>query len=92
MTWQVKLWDTETGQVITSVTTGKIAHCGKIHVHDDKQNIILCGMADKKIVQWDLNTRDIVQEYDQHLSARGVPLLPKPPHERRVKRVDGPRT
>lgn len=66
---QVKLWDTETGQVITAVSTGKVAHCGKLHPDDDKQHIVLCGQSDKKIVQWDLNTRDIVQEYDQHLAA-----------------------
>lgn len=68
----VKLWDTETGQVITGVTTGKVAHCGRLHPHEDKQHVALCGMADKKIVQWDLNTGDITQTYDEHLAVRFV--------------------
>ena len=33
----------------------------------------MCGQADRKIVQWDLNTRDVKQEYEQHLSARPPP-------------------
>ncbi|KAI8554764.1 hypothetical protein RHMOL_Rhmol05G0122400 [Rhododendron molle] len=33
----------------------------------DKQNMLLVGMSDKKIVQWDMNTGQITQEYDQHL-------------------------
>ena len=57
-------------QVITAVTTGKVAFCGKLHPHDDKQNIVLCGMADKKIVQWDLNSRDIVQARAARISSR----------------------
>ena len=37
------------------------------------QHIVMCGQADRKIVQWDLNTRDVKQEYEQHLSARPPP-------------------
>ena len=33
------------------------------------QHIVMCGQADRKIVQWDLNTRDVKQEYEQHLAA-----------------------
>ncbi|GAY66054.1 hypothetical protein CUMW_245680 [Citrus unshiu] len=65
----IKYWDTETGQVIRTFSTGKIPYAVKLNPDDDKQNILLAGMSDKKIVQWDMNTKEITQEYDQHLGA-----------------------
>ncbi|KAG6708263.1 hypothetical protein I3843_06G067300 [Carya illinoinensis] len=65
----IKYWDTETGQVISSFSTGKIPYVVRLNPDDDKQNILLAGMSDKKIVQWDMNTAQITQEYDQHLGA-----------------------
>ncbi|XP_068669647.1 uncharacterized protein [Aristolochia californica] len=65
----IKLWDTETGKVISTFSTGKIPYVVKFNPDEDKQNILLAGMSDKKIVQWDMNTGDITQEYDQHLGA-----------------------
>ncbi|KAG0484261.1 hypothetical protein HPP92_008340 [Vanilla planifolia] len=65
----IKLWDTETGKVISTFTTGKIPYVVKLNPDDDKQHILLAGMSDKKIVQWDMNSGEITQEYDQHLGA-----------------------
>mmetsp|Transcript_25963 Transcript_25963/g.42613 ORF Transcript_25963/g.42613 Transcript_25963/m.42613 type:complete len:568 (-) Transcript_25963:382-2085(-) len=65
----IKLWDTETGQVIATFTNHKIPYCAKLHPDPDKQNYILAGCSDKKIIQWDMNSNTIVQEYDQHLGA-----------------------
>ncbi|KAI4367513.1 hypothetical protein MLD38_023243 [Melastoma candidum] len=65
----IKYWDTETGKVISSFSTGKVPYVVKLNPDDDKQNILLAGMSDKKIVQWDMNTGQITQEYDQHLGA-----------------------
>ncbi|KAF3611453.1 hypothetical protein DY000_02044920 [Brassica cretica] len=65
----IKYWDTETGQVISTFSTGKIPYVVKLNPDDDKQNILLAGMSDKKIVQWDINSGEITQEYDQHLGA-----------------------
>ncbi|CAD5312326.1 unnamed protein product [Arabidopsis thaliana] len=65
----IKYWDTETGQVISTFSTGKIPYVVKLNPDDDKQNILLAGMSDKKIVQWDINTGEVTQEYDQHLGA-----------------------
>ncbi|XP_068651203.1 uncharacterized protein [Aristolochia californica] len=65
----IKLWDTETGKVISTFSTGKIPYVVKLNPDEDKQNILLAGMSDKKIVQWDMNTGEITQEYDQHLGA-----------------------
>jgi len=66
---KIKLWDTETGQVITTLTSGKIAYAVRGHPDADKQNILMAGQSDKKILQYDMNTGDVVQEYDQHLGA-----------------------
>ena len=38
-------------------------------LHPEKQNILMAAQSDKKIVQYDMNTGDVVQEYDQHLGA-----------------------
>jgi pre-mRNA-processing factor 17 len=65
----VKLWDTETGKCIKSFTTGKIPYTVKFNPDEDKQHIFLAGCADKKIVQFDINTGEVTQEYDQHLGA-----------------------
>lgn len=48
---QMKLWDTETGQCIKRFGNGKIPYVIKFHPDDDKQNIFLAGMSDKKIIQ-----------------------------------------
>ncbi|KAJ1991096.1 hypothetical protein H4R33_001499 [Dimargaris cristalligena] len=65
----LKLWDTETGQCLQSFTTGKMPYCVKFHPDDDKQNVFLAGCADKKIMQFDTNSGEVTQEYDQHLGA-----------------------
>ncbi|KAK9851127.1 hypothetical protein WJX84_004948 [Apatococcus fuscideae] len=65
----IKLWDTETGQVITTLGEGKMWFVAKFHPDADKQNVVLAGCSDKKVYQWDMNTGDLVQEYDYHLGA-----------------------
>jgi pre-mRNA-processing factor 17 len=65
----IKLWDTETGQCITRFTNKKIPYCVKFNPNEDLQHLFLAGCSDKKIIQWDVNTGKIVQEYDQHLGA-----------------------
>ncbi|CCJ29105.1 unnamed protein product [Pneumocystis jirovecii] len=65
----IKLWDTETGQCISRFTTGKIPYVVKFNPDHDKQNEFLTGMSDKKIVQFDINSGKIIQEYDHHLGA-----------------------
>eukprot|EP00775_Hariotina_reticulata_P008921 gene8921-9098_t len=65
----IRLWDTETGQVITTLNTGKLYYCGVFHPADDKQNVLMAGCGDKKIYQFDLNTGVVEQEYNYHLGA-----------------------
>jgi pre-mRNA-processing factor 17 len=64
---QIKLWDTETGQCLKRFSNGKIPYVVRFHPDEDKQHIFLAGMSDKKIIQYDMNTGEITQEYDQHL-------------------------
>ncbi|KGB76415.1 pre-mRNA-processing factor 17 [Cryptococcus deuterogattii 99/473] len=63
----IKLWDTETGKCIQAFTNGKIPNVVKFNPDGDKQHIFMAGMQDKKIIQYDLREREIVQTYDQHL-------------------------
>jgi len=65
----VQYWDTETGQVISTFTNKKTPFCVSVHPDPSMQNIILTGCSNKKAVQWDTNTANIVQEYDEHLGA-----------------------
>ncbi|KAH7883868.1 pre-mRNA splicing factor [Phlebopus sp. FC_14] len=64
---QMKLWDTETGQCLKRFSNGKTPYVVRFHPDDDKQHIFLAGMSDKKIIQYDTNSGEIIQEYDQHL-------------------------
>uniref|UniRef100_A0A8C7M698 Pre-mRNA-processing factor 17 n=1 Tax=Oncorhynchus mykiss TaxID=8022 RepID=A0A8C7M698_ONCMY len=65
----LKLWDTETGQCISRFTNRKVPYCVKFNPDEDKQNLFVAGMSDKMIVQWDVRTGEVVQEYDRHLGA-----------------------
>ncbi|KRZ35659.1 Pre-mRNA-processing factor 17 [Trichinella pseudospiralis] len=47
----IKLWDTETGQCKERFTPGKVAYCVKFNPDDDKQDLFICGMQDKKAIQ-----------------------------------------
>lgn len=63
----MKLWDTETGKCISRFTTGKIPHVIRFNPSSDLNHEFLAGMSDKKIIQFDTRSGEIVQEYDYHL-------------------------
>ena len=67
----VKLWDTETGKVLSSFSCGSATpYCLKFHPEEGQDDEFLVGRSDKKIVQMD--TRDaqkVVQEYNEHMGA-----------------------
>merc|ERR1719253_53037 len=65
----VQYWDTETGQIISTFTNKKTPFCVAVHPDPSQQNIIVTGCSNKKAVQWDANSCQIVQEYDEHLGA-----------------------
>merc|ERR1719158_1452128 len=56
----IQLWDTETGQVISTFTNKKTPYCVSVHPDPAQQNIICCGCSNKKAVQWDSNSNSIV--------------------------------
>ncbi|XP_063901235.1 pre-mRNA-processing factor 17-like [Zophobas morio] len=65
----IKLWNTETGECLSRFSTGKVPRCVRFNPAPDKQHMFVAGCKDKKIVQWDINTGEVVQEYDRHLGA-----------------------
>lgn len=46
----IKLWDTETGSVISRFTSRKIPYCVKFHPDFNKQHLFVAGTSDKKIL------------------------------------------
>ncbi|XP_017143081.1 pre-mRNA-processing factor 17 [Drosophila miranda] len=65
----IKLWDAETGDVVSRFTTRKMPFCVKFHPDNSKQHLFVAGTSDKKIICWDTRSGDIVQEYDRHLGS-----------------------
>ncbi|XP_039969492.1 pre-mRNA-processing factor 17-like [Bactrocera tryoni] len=65
----IKMWDAETGEVISRFTARKMPFCDKFHPDNKKRHLFVAGTSDKKIICWDTRSGDIVQEYDRHLGA-----------------------
>ena len=65
----IKMWDTETGKVVSRFSSRKIPYCVKFNPDRNKQHLFVAGTSDKKIICWDTRSGDIVQEYDRHLGA-----------------------
>ncbi len=64
---QMKLWDTEYGKCISRFSTGKIPHVIRFNPSESHSHEFLAGMSDKKIIQYDVRSGQLVQEYDHHL-------------------------
>ncbi|KAI9656270.1 MAG: hypothetical protein M1821_004933 [Bathelium mastoideum] len=64
---QMKLWDTEYGKCLNRFTTGKTPHVLRFNPDPSLNHEFIAGMADKKIVQFDTRSGELVQEYDHHL-------------------------
>ena len=65
----MKLWDTETGTCVNKFSIGKTPHVIRFNPDPEHEKEFLAGMSNKKIVQFDTRTREVVQEYDHHLAA-----------------------
>eukprot|EP00051_Salpingoeca_urceolata_P030841 m.9756 g.9756 ORF g.9756 m.9756 type:complete len:557 (-) comp3588_c0_seq1:159-1829(-) len=61
----VRVWDTETGECLNLLTIDRVPYCVKFH--PTEQHLVVAGTKNKKIICWDLNTEQVVQEYDRHL-------------------------
>lgn len=46
----IKLWDTETGRVVSRFTSRKIPYCVKFNPDNSKQHLFVAGTSDKKII------------------------------------------
>ncbi|KAF3387484.1 Pre-mRNA-processing factor 17 [Penicillium rolfsii] len=66
---QIKLWDTEYGKCLGRFSTGKTPHVVRFNPGVEHGHEFLAGMSDKKIVQFDTRSGELVQEYDHHLAA-----------------------
>mmetsp|Transcript_17762 Transcript_17762/g.26802 ORF Transcript_17762/g.26802 Transcript_17762/m.26802 type:complete len:586 (-) Transcript_17762:194-1951(-) len=60
-----RVWDTETGQAVSTFTNRKVPYCATFYPEDE--NIFLAGCSDNQVVQWDMRTGEIVQLYNHHL-------------------------
>lgn len=65
----MKVWDTETGQMISKFSSGKTPNVLQFNPSVEHSTEFLAGLSDNKIVQYDTRTRELVQEYDHHLNA-----------------------
>jgi pre-mRNA-processing factor 17 len=63
----VKFWDTESGKCTMDITNGKVPYC--CTWYPDDNNIVLIGTANRKIMQYDIRSGEMVLEYDSHLGA-----------------------
>lgn len=67
----IKLWDTETGRVVSSFDCGgSIPLCARFHPDDAHRHEFLAGCMNKKVIQLDVrDAGNVVQQYDQHMGA-----------------------
>ncbi|KAH7646919.1 transducin WD0 repeat family [Cryptosporidium bovis] len=64
---QTILWDIEYGRIIWKSDIGKTPYC--VAIHPTNENSIIVGYSNKKAIQYDIRTDEIIQEYSEHLGA-----------------------
>ena len=69
----VKLWDTETGAVVSACTNGKTPYCARLYPGNEAE--CLCGTSQRRVVQWDFRARAVVQEYEEHQASVNAVLF-----------------
>lgn len=62
----LRLWDTESGNVLQTFGNKKVPYCVEFYPKDD--NYFVVGCSDNKIVTYDATTGEITQEYNHHLA------------------------
>jgi pre-mRNA-processing factor 17 len=66
----MKVWDTETGQIVSRHSTGKTPHCVTYNPTSEHGHTFLAGMSDANILCFDTRAgNEPVQEYNHHLAA-----------------------
>lgn len=61
------MWDTESGKALLSVNHGKVPYCATWCPTDN--GVFLVGSANRRIMQYDARSGDVVLEYNYHLGA-----------------------
>ncbi|OII71533.1 hypothetical protein cand_032460 [Cryptosporidium andersoni] len=64
---QTLLWDIEYGKIKGRFTNKKVPYCIAVHPNDETSFIV--GCSNKKAVQFDSRSGNIVQEYNEHMGA-----------------------
>ena len=64
---KVRLWDTEQGKVISTFSNKKTPYC--IAVYPSDWNIFITGCSNRRAVQFDARSGDVIVEYADHLGA-----------------------
>ncbi|KAL0485053.1 pre-mRNA-processing factor 17 [Acrasis kona] len=65
----VRMWDTETGKVINTLSHHSTPYAVKVHPNPARNNEVLIGCSNKKIYTWDSRSNKIIQKYNRHLGA-----------------------
>ena len=63
----IRLWDTETGKIISSFSNNKLNYC--IAVHPKDCNSIIVGNENHTAIQYDALSGNVVQVYNEHLGS-----------------------
>ncbi|EWM29450.1 pre-mrna-processing factor 17 [Nannochloropsis gaditana] len=63
----LRLWDTETGQCISTITNRKVPYAAKFYPPND--NLFIFAASDNRLYTYDWSSGEMVQEYNHHLSA-----------------------
>ena len=69
---QILVWDVETGQATCSFTQrGAVPTCAKWYPGKDdwEGNRVLSGWSNNRVVEWDMRSGDVVQEYTAYFEA-----------------------
>lgn len=63
----VKLWDTETGKCLARYPQESIPNVIKFNPLPERQSEFVVGLANTKVAQFDISSKEVVQQYDHHL-------------------------
>ncbi|KAJ1610562.1 transducin/WD-40 repeat-like protein [Cryptosporidium canis] len=64
---QTLFWDAEYGKIIWKYSNDKTPYC--VSAHPTDEHSIIVGYSNKKAIQYDTRSNDIVQEYNEHQGA-----------------------
>ena len=75
----IRLWDTETGQVLNTFTNRRVPYVVQYYPKDDQEYFVV-GCSDNKIVTYQISTGQITQEYNHHLAPVNTITFLEPPN------------